>query len=182
MEKGTLTLNQALPLFEENLSEIRKACIENVEEIIRVYSPYSELDIDTSDWTTNDIELHINYLYIQQHAYPMLQTIKRIDSYRYHQDPKNQNNSMVTDLDIANAKSVEKEWFIQEANLSTGRISKGQCPFHPDNDPSLTLMKSKQTGNYYLKCFPCSKSWDSIGFLMERDSMTFMEAVKRIVC
>ena len=181
MEKGTLRLNQALPPFEENLAEIRSALLDNAQAIIAEHTPHAELDVD-QPITEEAIIQHVQHLYIQQHAYPMLQTIKRIDSYRYHQDPKNQNNSMVTDLDIANAKSVEKEWFIQEANLSTGRISKGQCPFHPDNDPSLTLMKSKQTGNYYLKCFPCSKSWDSIGFLMERDSMTFMEAVKRIVC
>ena len=177
----TIPLNQALPLFEENLAEIRSALLDNAQAIIAEHTPHKEIS-EKEDWNEEAIVLHVEHLYIQQHAYPMLNTIKRIDSYRYYTDPKNQNNSMVTDNDVQNAKSVDKDFFIQEANLFTGRVHKGQCPFHPDKDPSLTLMKSKQTGNYYLKCFPCSKSWDSIGFIMERDGMTFMDAVRRIVC
>jgi hypothetical protein len=176
-----LPFNQALSIFESNLAEIRLALLDNAQAIISEYSPYAELDVD-QPITEEAIIQHVQHLYIQEHVAPLLNTIKRIDSYRYHTDPRNQNNSLVTDLDIENAKGVDKDWFIQEANLCTRKPHVGVCPFHPDKDPSLTLMRSKRTGHFYLKCFPCSKHWDSIGFLMERDGLTFMDAVMKIVC
>jgi len=48
-----------------------------------------------------------------------------------------------------------------------------QCPFHDDHDPSLTIMPDGRR----WKCFGCEKSGDAIDWLMERQGITFREAV-----
>ena len=45
---------------------------------------------------------------------------------------------------------------------------------HQDKRPSLTLYKNK------AKCWPCNKTYDTIGVLMERDKMSFKDAVRRL--
>ena len=61
-----------------------------------------------------------------------------------------------------------------------GQQSKGgvvHCPFHEDKDPSASVR------NNFLICFGgCTpkdgrKGWDTISLLMERDGLTFREAV-----
>lgn len=174
-----LPLNQALPIFEDNLADIRRACIENVTQCIEENSPYAIQDID-KPFTVEAIMLHLNYMRIQQVSERLFKTVRRIDSYRHFKANPN-TNLPVSDIDIQNAREVGEDWFIYEAGLSTRKPHRGQCPFHPDQDPSLMLMKSKKRGTYYLKCFPCSQAWDAPGFLMARDGIDFIEAVKRIV-
>lgn len=54
-----------------------------------------------------------------------------------------------------------------------GANYKGLCPFHSEKTPSFTV--SQQRGIY--KCFGCGKSGDVIGFVMEHDKKTFLEAI-----
>lgn len=175
----TLPFNQSLSVFEENLPDIRTACIDNATHIINQHSPYAQLDVD-QPITEESIVKHIEYLYIEQHAKPLLNTVRRIDSYRKFKNNHHQEGS-ITELDVQNARNADEGWFIHEANLSTRRPHKGVCPFHDDKDPSLTLMKSKARGTLYLKCFACGWHGDSIGYIMKRDNVDFMDAVKRIV-
>ena len=48
------------------------------------------------------------------------------------------------------------------------------CPFHNEKTPSFYVSPSK--GIY--KCFGCGKSGTAVGFVMEHESMTYVEAVK----
>lgn len=50
----------------------------------------------------------------------------------------------------------------------------GCCPFHTEKTPSFYVFP--QTGSF--KCFGCGKGGDAISFLMEKENMTFYEAVK----
>lgn len=177
----TLPLNEALSIFDENLADIRVACIENAQAHMKECSPYKVLG-EEDEMTQEQIHLHVNYLHMQKKVEPLLKMVKRIDSYRYFTDPKNQNASMVTDLDIQNAREADADWFISQAELSTRRPNKGVCPFHPDKNPSLVLMRSKRTGHMYLKCFACGWWGDSIKYIMDRDNLSFTDAVKYIVC
>ncbi len=172
-----LTLRESFIVFDDDLSEIRVACLSNAQDVIARYSPYLELT-DDDEMTPENILLHLNYLQIEQHGRPLLETVRRIDSYRIHKDTP-QSAGFITDDDIEHAKSIGEDWFIYEASLDHKKI--GKCPFHADNKPSLTLMRSKRTGHFYLKCFPCSKGWGSVSFIMERDNLSFMEAVKYII-
>lgn len=55
-----------------------------------------------------------------------------------------------------------------------GANMKGLCPFHNEKTPSFTVSPSKGL----FKCFGCGKAGNSITFLMEHDSMDFVEAVR----
>lgn len=50
------------------------------------------------------------------------------------------------------------------------------CPFHDEKSPSFSVAPNK--GIY--KCFGCGKAGDAINFVMEVESMSFMEAVKQL--
>lgn len=47
---------------------------------------------------------------------------------------------------------------------------------HDDKRPSLTWDKKRNRA----KCWPCDKSFDSIAVLMERDNMSFRDAVRAL--
>lgn len=76
----------------------------------------------------------------------------------------------ITSEDILRAKSVPIESVID--------FNKGKAVAfcHPDKNPSLSWDKK----NNRAYCFPCSKSFDTIDVLVERDGMSFIEAVKKL--
>ena len=55
-----------------------------------------------------------------------------------------------------------------------GADYKACCPFHNEKTPSFSVSPSK--GIY--KCFGCGKSGTAIGFVMEHENMTYVEALK----
>lgn len=53
-----------------------------------------------------------------------------------------------------------------------------RCPFHgKDNKPSARFYKETQT----LYCWVCMKKWDLVGFIMERESLNFIEAIRFLI-
>lgn len=52
------------------------------------------------------------------------------------------------------------------------------CPFHSEKHPSFYITSAK--GNNRCYCFGCGKSFDTIGFLMERDGLSFQDAVRKL--
>jgi len=52
----------------------------------------------------------------------------------------------------------------------------GICPFHDDNEPSLSVSPEKQI----FKCFSCGSSGNVYTFLMEYEHLSFLESVKKI--
>lgn len=58
--------------------------------------------------------------------------------------------------------------------IRAGREHKGCCPFHKEKTASFTVNDIK--GFYH--CFGCGAHGDSIGFLMNHDNMSFMDAVE----
>ena len=57
-----------------------------------------------------------------------------------------------------------------------GREFKARCPFHDEKSPSFTVSPSK--GFYH--CFGCGAHGTAIGFLMEYDHMSFVEAIENL--
>lgn len=176
----TLPQRDAIVIFESELSDIRKACLENVISLTKKYSPYKELNIEMPI-TEEGIHQHLNYIRVQNEAAPLLKLVRRIDSYRLAQDNPNAEAFRVTDIDIDNARCASEDWFVYQAELSTRKPHKGVCPFHDDKDPSLMLMTSKKTGHHYLKCFVCNEAWDAIGYIMKRENTDFISAVKIVI-
>jgi DNA primase len=50
----------------------------------------------------------------------------------------------------------------------------GNCPFHNEKSPSFTVSPAKEI----YKCFGCGKSGNAIGFVMEHEKYTYVEALK----
>ena len=53
---------------------------------------------------------------------------------------------------------------------------KGLCPFHNEKTPSFHVNANRQT----FHCFGCGKGGDVFRFFMERDNLTFVDAVKML--
>lgn len=56
----------------------------------------------------------------------------------------------------------------------TGQNAVGLCPFHTEKRPSFTVSAAKQL----YHCFGCGAGGDLFGFVMQRESVTFPEAVQ----
>lgn len=50
----------------------------------------------------------------------------------------------------------------------------GLCPFHDERTPSFTVSPAKEI----YKCFGCGKSGNAIGFIMEHEKYSYVEALK----
>ncbi len=50
----------------------------------------------------------------------------------------------------------------------------GLCPFHNEKSPSFTVSKAKEI----YKCFGCGKSGNTIGFLMDLEKYSYVEALR----
>lgn len=57
-----------------------------------------------------------------------------------------------------------------------GKEFKANCPFHEERTPSFHVVPEKG----FFKCFGCGQSGDVFKFLMERQGMDFVEAVKYV--
>ncbi len=57
-----------------------------------------------------------------------------------------------------------------------GREYKACCPFHDEKTPSFTVSPGKQ----FYHCFGCGAHGTTLGFLMEYDHMSFVEAVEEL--
>ena len=57
---------------------------------------------------------------------------------------------------------------------SKGIVMVGLCPFHEEKSPSFTVYQTTNT----FKCFGCGEGGDAIHFLMEKQGMTYAEALE----
>lgn len=55
-----------------------------------------------------------------------------------------------------------------------GANHQGLCPFHNEKSPSFTVSASKQ----FYHCFGCGAHGSALGFVMEHNGLTFVEAIK----
>ncbi len=57
-----------------------------------------------------------------------------------------------------------------------GRYFVGLCPFHAEKTPSFTVYPETQ----HFKCYGCGKAGDAFSFLMEREGLSFREAMEQL--
>lgn len=55
-----------------------------------------------------------------------------------------------------------------------GRLLVALCPFHAENSPSFTVYREEQ----FFRCYGCGKTGDVFTWLMERDGLSFREAME----
>ena len=74
-------------------------------------------------------------------------------------------------LDLAQIEDVVGDFVTLKR---AGATYKACCPFHNEKTPSFVVSPSK--GVY--KCFGCGKSGTAVGFVMEHESMSYVEALR----
>src|SRR5438552_16660626 len=57
-----------------------------------------------------------------------------------------------------------------------GTTLKGLCPFHGEKTPSFVVTPARET----WKCFGCGLGGDIFSFVMQRDGVTFPEALRTL--
>src|SRR5262245_46743934 len=60
--------------------------------------------------------------------------------------------------------------------VRAGREQKGCCPFHKEKTPSFTVNDDKQ----FYHCFGCGAHGDVIGFVMQHDNLSFIDAIEML--
>lgn len=164
----TINLSTALSMFEEHLSDIRKACVENIRAVATTHQPAREMT-DDDDMTVSTIRQHVNHLMILEKTNPMMRVIKRIDGRKAHFSKQS-----ITDEDIARVKEKPIEE-LYEGQLFGNKRKYGLCPFHNEKSPSFYIFPNNR-----FKCFGCQISGTSIDFIIHRDGVDFIAAVKML--
>lgn len=165
---STINLSNAFSIFADHLPDIRKACVDNVRTIGNANEPYKELDID-GDCTKEDIWQHVRYITVTEKTKPILTVIKRIDGRNKHYSP-----NRITDEDIAYAKEYPIA-DLYDGQLFGSKRKYGLCPFHNERSPSFYIFPDNK-----FKCFGCQAYGSSIDFVMQRDGVDFIKAVKSL--
>jgi len=83
--------------------------------------------------------------------------------------PKESFRGGVSEDEIMRARQAPWEQLIE-----VNRAGMAVCPFHADRDPSFHVK------NGFGYCFGCQWKGDQIAFLMERDGLSFVDAVKQL--
>ncbi len=166
----TINLSTALSIFEEHLSDIRKACVENIRDVASIYQPAREMS-DDDNMTIETIHMHCNFLLIKEKTDQIVKIIKRIDGRKMSITRK---KDSITDEDILRAKEKPIEE-MYEGKLFGRKRKCGLCPFHNEKSPSFYIFPNNR-----FKCFGCQVYGSSIDFVMLRDGVDFITAVKTI--
>lgn len=77
-------------------------------------------------------------------------------------------------IQITEAMIDKARAFPVEQLVEVNRQGFTKCFAHNDSKPSAYCRKN------FIHCFVCSKSWDTIAVLMERDSLTFRQAILQL--
>lgn len=78
--------------------------------------------------------------------------------------------------EVINATAIDEVVGDYIALKRRGANLLGRCPFHDEKSPSFTVSPSK--GIY--KCFGCGKAGNAVSFLMEHDSISFTDAIRKL--
>ncbi|MDD5244073.1 MAG: CHC2 zinc finger domain-containing protein [Syntrophorhabdaceae bacterium] len=142
--------------------EYLKECMEGmVEKALYLMADYEKLS------KTDDVDTR---LFVGDQLLGTVKTISKLqDEIYFRRHPANKQKQEITDDDIRRAKEYPFE------ELYEFKRGMALCPFHDDRQPSFSLHNNRAT------CFgACGKTWDTIAFVMEREGLSFIDAVKRL--
>lgn len=155
-----LYLYERLFGLKKAFKELMKQTSKDLKRIYKNYSGFSQ-------WFFREI--------IRTFEGEVLDSIeKEIWRIKFLLSPNNKKGGQLTKADIQRAKDYPFNLLV-DLQKDKGFI---QCPFHSEKKGSFYITSTK--GNNRAYCFGCGKSFDPISFLMERDNLTFVQAVKKL--
>ena len=80
----------------------------------------------------------------------------------------------VTEADIARAKEIPIMGFISGNVVAHRKRTVTICPFHSEKNPSLTIYLDQNS----WWCYSCNSGGSVIDFIMQQNSLNFLDAVK----
>lgn len=166
----TYNLSAALTIFEDHLPDIRKACVENIKWHEARHSPYAQLTEQTPI-STDTIRQHVRWLELQEKTEHYAHTIRRIDGRKQHY------KKGITDEDVVRAKEYPLADLFEGKLFGRKRVY-GNCPFHAggqEKTPSFYIFPDNR-----FKCFGCQIHGTPIDYVMLRDNVSFLQAVKTL--
>lgn len=115
--------------------------------------------------------------YEQRHE----QLIKLIKLYEFRIRIAGKKNRQVSNgisqEDIERARQYPVRDLYTGKTRQFGRRLVGKCPFHPDDKPSFVIYED----NRGFHCFGCGANGNSITFVMKKNNLNFIEAVKYLI-
>lgn len=157
-------LQQALEVFENNLDDIKEALASNIIVDLNNRQPF------TGPWPADDL----NELVVEKITADRTRVIKRIVSYQ--QSKASPQRGKITDADIEQARNYPIAEMFEQLTGQQPRHNMVKCPFHDDNQASMSLAKHNR-----YKCFACDESGDVISLYMKLQGVNFIQAVKKLI-
>ena len=166
-----MTTTELLDTFSDNLTEIRRICVEHVQASERRHRPWQKWD-EASPLTEDAIRKHVNFLIVQNETEHQRHIVRRIDARR-----RKPRSGRINDAQIQQARDVPLEELYEGKLYGRYKERKGLCPFHEERTPSFTIY----TKDNHFHCYGCQAHGSAIDFVMLRDNCDFISSVKKLV-
>lgn len=169
----TLQLSGAFADFEEALDDIRDALAVNIKADLDALPPiFGPQEPTFVEMYAFNLRKKLRAMEVAEITVNRLKVIRRIEARKaFFAAPPNPNT--LTESDKQRAKDVPVS-DVYDGKLKGGT---GLCPFHEEKTPSFHINKKKNT----WKCYGCDTFGDTIDFVMKRDGVPFLEAVRKLI-
>lgn len=158
---SSVSLREALELFEDNIPEIQTAVMDNMKnEIAQLRRP------NATEHNLFWVQKEVFFIKLQEIKNRLIPTLRLI---ALRTQPQKEN--MITNLDILKAK----EYLIE--NLLPNEVKRGMtlCPLHNEKTPSFQVKK-----NNTWVCHGCQEFGDAIDLYQKLYNTSFLEAVRKL--
>jgi hypothetical protein len=157
-------------MLREKLIELEPEAAKLRQEIVGNFKIASLSPEDINTWLVYDYMTEISLV-------PRYLELKRqTKRFKWLLAPPRAQKGGLSEADVEHARQVPLEAILGLVLRSAGGgKQKALCPFHSEQTPSFIIFPD----NYY-HCFSCGKHGNSIGFLMEKEKLSFPEAVAKL--
>lgn len=167
--------NECLPIIKQNLQsyqrqefEIEKVLNQLLDKLLElIWSSDAPKEIKEKEAKDAEKLFYRRPLEILQNHQRRLSHLLKMNDWKR----KPAGNNEITDSDIARAKEFSLKEFI-----AVNHAGFAHCPFHNEKTPSFKIFKDNR-----YHCFSCGVDGDVIDFIMKRDGIDFILAVKKLL-
>lgn len=152
--------------YEDELELLNKKLTNGITLVYKIYQ-----DEETCDFYTNI--MYVSFKNKIEWYEKQIKRLKRLQSVNKRKnDP-----SAINDDDIQKAKEYPIEDLYDDSLRKSGNKLFGRCPFHREKDASFFIYT--HTNSFH--CFGCGISGDSIKYVMLKNELDFINAVKFLI-
>lgn len=173
---------EALPVIKENI-EILKKYQKHLEKILKieleniytkVYKVFLNKDL-VKDMPPSILTEFVTQEFYNKPLSIITQKIKKLERYLIAYEWKDRKNSKngITPADVMRAK----QYPLDQLETVPERGGFVNCPFHKEKTPSLKIYREQNRWH----CFGCNEGGDVIDFVIKRDNLTFIDAVRYLL-